>query len=586
MNAQETIHKWLRLGKILHQCGVRHVFGLPGDDLGAWYGLRSAGLTFHLANDQRQGAYQAIGTVVAGLQGLAVVVVGKGPAVTHTATAILEAREQRTPLLLLSSGVGPANRDTGAFQDLDATEALAALTCEAIRIEDPSTLEADVRYLVGRALEVHLGPVHLELPEDLPAETIDTAAKTCVAEPLPESSAPPHTRGWEKPLPNAATDYLRGLVSGARRLGLVVGGGARSSIDTTELCKLAQVWGIPIFTTASGRGVANERDPHFLGVSGLYLPEPARQLFDSLDTLIVLGSRLEETATIGWDRVYTNVLQVNILEDDLRPEWPGWSIMADAGVVLAHLIALKKPASLDPDLEGEVLNAHELLNSGPVARPSRAASVLRAMDAASPRKLVSVHENGLQDIWSYFLPYWPVGGGRQCVVPSEQTPLGFGASAALGIARAGKAPVVAFVGDGAFLTLGTEWRYLVQVDTPLVYVVFSNGGFGWLEANAHSIDPAHGGLDEAGVFCAPPGPVGPLAAAVGIPVVTLGLDDEPESAAVKAWELATSGRDDRPSNGGRAVVMDVRIQVSDVPPGFEELAGDVPSWATTGEMSR
>ena len=190
----------------------------------------------------------------------------------------------------------------------------------------------------------------------------------------------------------------------------------------------------------------------------------------------------------------------------------------------------------------------------------RVRDVLRELDAIVPGARVSVHENGLQDMWSYFFPHWVVRAEAACLVPSEQTPLGFGMAAACGVVAADPRPVVAIGGDGAFCAVGADLAGFADVTTPLLVVVLTNGGFGWLEVNRRRAGAPFPLLGSRRV-------VRGLCAAYAIDHV--GCEDAAQlgDAVGRAWRLAETGR---------AVVLEVGVALDDVPPGFEELAGDFP----------
>lgn len=571
MSTQQVSAHWVHMAQILRQHSVRHVFGLPGDDLQAWRALTGAGLDFHLTGDQRHGGYQAVATVQAGTQPLGVLVLGKGPALTHAATAILEAREQRLPLLVVSSGVGPARQGTGAFQELDAAAVLAPLTVArrvAVKATDVPQMTQE---LIREAMSGRRGPVHLEIPEDLESMEEPTTHLSALHSSGGGPGCPPVDRYPQEQLPRVSE-----LVHTARRPALLVGGGAHHTVDPQRVHALARRWGIPLLSTASGRGVVDEDDELFLGLAGLYLPTAAQEVMDRVDVLISLGSRLEETATLGWNDRTLQVVQVNVDPGDFSTRFRGETVQAKAAAYLEALERAGRPAQLDPALAQQARQAHQRAAKDAQARPSALARMLSALRDTAPDDLFGVHENGLQDIWSYICPVWSVRAGMDCLVPSEQTPLGYGVSAALGLARVQKRPVLAIVGDTAFRTLGTEWDHLRQLRAPLVYAVLDNGGSGWLQANLEMAEPRTADLTET--FCRPSDLVPRLAQAAGMHVVRVGPTSRPEAAAEAIWKAAVAAH-----RRDRALVVHVPVDLRDVPPGFEELAGDVPSWAVDAQ---
>jgi acetolactate synthase-1/2/3 large subunit len=141
MMRQESHAHWVDFARTLEELGVRHVFGIPGDDLQAYRCFEDSPVEFHLVGDQRHGAYQALASVASGVQEVGVLVLGKGPAVTHALTGILEAREQRMPLLVVTSGVGTSRLGSGAFQELDSVLTLSSFAGRSGTVESPTHME-------------------------------------------------------------------------------------------------------------------------------------------------------------------------------------------------------------------------------------------------------------------------------------------------------------------------------------------------------------------------------------------------------------------------------------------------------------
>ncbi len=528
---------------------VDRVFGLPGDDMAILGALDSRGIRISLVRDQRHAVYRAIGYGrISGRP--SVCFVGKGPALTHTATGLLEARSMRHPLILLSSGVPPEHLGTGAFQELDPLTAFPSLTVGAIRV-DAHTLSTGIAEAFHLSESRGRGPVVVEVPEGLSS-----------AEPCPRPLLAPRDARSECEVP------LSAIARDAECPVILVGGGCSGPDVGALILALAERVGAAVMVTASGRGLVDETHPAFLGVSGLYLPARAHGLLGRIDVIFALGTRLEETATFGWGTALSEgcrIVQVLDDEGDFVAGWASERIVADVGAVvrLWHRASpITAPARRWFDT---VAGVHAALLAAP--RPSaiagarpRVREVLHEVDAVVPTARVSVHENGLQDMWSYVFPFWVVRAEAACLAPSEQTPLGFGMAAACGVAAADPRPVVVIGGDGAFCAVGADLAGFAEVTTPVLVVVLTNGGFGWLEANRRRVGAPFPMLGSRRV-------VRGLCAAYEIDHV--GCDDVAllGDAVRRAWRLAETGR---------AVVLEIDVALDDVPPGFEDLAGDFP----------
>jgi len=188
---------------------------------------------------------------------------------------------------------------------------------------------------------------------------------------------------------------------------------------------------------------------------------------------------------------------VNVAATDVSPVWPGATVLADAAAALRSWNDRRWPtpcprwSSLVAQCRAEAITtARARTKQLRAAERIRVVEVLDALDRTVPRDRVLVQENGLADMWSYFWPYWTCHAAGGSVVPSEQTTLGFGAAAAVGVKLGQPArPVVALVGDGAFRLFQADLATAADAGVGLLYVVLDNGGYGWLQ---HQLDRAGG----------------------------------------------------------------------------------------------
>ena len=486
---------WDAVADWLTHHGVPVVFGLPGDDVGVLPALESTDIRMVLCRDQRNAMFMAAGYAL-GAGGFGVCIVGKGPALTNTMTGLLEARSGGVPLVLIAGGTGADRRGSGAFQELDQLALVQPLVTWAHRVDDPARLAATLDKAACVAGAGVPGPVYVEIPDHLLSDEVTRTR--------PWSELPVRLPGAGLPaVVGAGSARTLDAVATSRRPVLLVGGGMRGRNADGLLERFAHRIGAAVFATASGRGVFDESHPAFCGLAGLYTPRPARPLWRDADLVIAAGSRLEETATypVGFADPDVPVVQINIDAAGLSCEFAGPKLVGDAaGVIRGWLDRLDESrpdgspgvpaAARDPAWQAMTSEARAGVHAAAKARLAddvaagrlSVARVLAELDHALGPGRILVQENGLQDMWSYFFPYWTCGPDSGCVVPSEQTSLGFGAAAAAGVALASPdRVVVALVGDGAFTMVANDLVTIAREHIPVLYVVLRNGGYGWLQ---------------------------------------------------------------------------------------------------------
>ena len=91
-----------------------------------------------------------------------------------------------------------------------------------------------------------------------------------------------------------------------------------------------------------------------------------------------------------------------------------------------------------------------------------------------------MNENGSQDLWSYYYPFYRVLNTACNVAPGGMTCMGFGVAAAIGV-KLGRPneKVVCTTGDAAFQMEMKELPTAAQFGAPVTWVVLNNGAPGW-----------------------------------------------------------------------------------------------------------
>ncbi|MEU7145425.1 thiamine pyrophosphate-binding protein [Nocardia sp. NPDC046473] len=558
ISAGRTVHGgWRAVLTGLLEAGVREVFGLPADDLDALVVADELGLNFTVCRDQRNAVFMATGYAMQSGE-LGVAVVGKGPAVTNTMTGLLEARYSAAPVLLLCAGTAPAARGSGAFQEFDQLTMARSVAKWAERVDDPGRVLPMLRRAMRVAGHGAPGPVYLELPDHLREVDIPFGGR------------------WypvERSVSNGMDEHSAALaaIRAAHRPLVLVGGGMRTRGAREVIGRFAEHIGAAVACTASGRGSVDESLSSFIGLSGLYCPDTVQALWQDTDCVVVLGSRLEETATFGWpDRLRTEgaVVQVNVDPVEFNTDFAGPVVLGDASAVLSDWLR-QVPAAAG--WSGKVRELNAALHDEHAANMEKLSAqpelsileVLHALDQTLPADRILVQENGLQDMWSYRFPAWRCAGNGGSIVPSEQTSLGYGAAAAVGVRKAAPdRPVVAFVGDGAFAMFDADLPTAREVGG-LLYVVLCNGGYGWLQAQLGK----HEGVSARYSFVDPDA-VGPRGASIeGVHQIVADDKQSLGDCVARAWALCERGD---------VVVLTVPARLEDAMFAPEELAGEFP----------
>ena len=467
------MNAWDAAAEELAAAGCGLVTGVVPDEPGLLDAATCAGRLLAVsARDQRAAAAIAAGFTSASGRP-SVVALATGPAFANAVAALSEIASLALPAVVVTTSVRAEVAGRGAFQELDQRALSAVFAKWFHRVERAADLRWALRYAVHVARSGCPGVAVVEIAPEACDQPI----------PGPGEAA----GGAGRPRALSEPDALRAAAAAIDRAAaplIVAGGGAKAAGAGPAIARLAERCAAPVLTTAAGRGTVDETSSLAIGLAGLYAAPPIAVLADRADLVLAVGTRLEETARMGWSGLGASTL-VHVDVDAAafgRPHEPAVALLGDAGLTVAALADLVSPGGANrarwrTEVEAARRAASDLLD-GEAGR-SRAAAAVAAAGRVHGPDASYVFENGLHDIWAYQWPLLRVRSGV-AVAPGEQTMMGFGLPAAIGTALARPSrPVVLFSGDGAFAMHPAALATAAELGLPLTAVVFDNAGFGW-----------------------------------------------------------------------------------------------------------
>lgn len=467
--------------------GIRYVFGLPGDPRHLYDALKRSddpdapaaiGVRYETSGAFMAMAYARATGDMAACFGC------PGPGVANLVPGILEAFSGCTPMLVLGVRASRQTDGMGAFQETDHVGVLTPITKWATTVETIEKVAWTIRRAVQIARSGKPGPVYVELPGDVAYTEIDDISY----EPAPVIAPP-------APNPEAIREAAALFESAAKPL-LIVGGGAYLSQAGQSIANFATEYGVAIQTTPAGRSTIPETHPHFVGLTGLYRTTVPREIFEEADLIITAGSRMEEFQGGFLPRpANPEIIQIEIDPFEIGRNWrPDVAIVSDCTLAiealqteLAHRdyrAPANRGATIQARREQAIANAAADA-MGPIDRgetPLSGKSVVHMINQVFTEKTILVKENGGQDLWAYYWPYYQVNEANCCVPPAEQTAMGYGIIGAMAV-KLGRPDhyVVSTSGDGAFQMSIHELGTAAQIKTPVTWVVLDDSAFGWVQ---------------------------------------------------------------------------------------------------------
>ena len=403
----------------------------------------------------------------------AVVTTTLGPGVTSAVNGIASASLDRQPVLVVSDGYDPSERERFQRQHIDVASLLAPITKGAFELtaENPA---ATVREALALAQQVPAGPVQLTLPASSAGRlSIDAGNGRAALLPTPSHSS----------TDEAALSRAADLFAGSTRPVLLAGAEARADAAAAALRRLAEAVAAPVLTTYRGKGTLPDDHPL---AAGLFTNGALEQeLLASCDLIVGVGLDPVELLARDWqfDAPYLDLREASGARPPTRP---AASALGQLDRALDFLAEAGKPAPLSWTAQAAIARrrAGEALrkatadaHQGAGLAPTRVVEIAR--QTAPPDTLVTMdsgaHMLPVAALWQSFEP-------RSFFCSSGLATMGFALPAAIGLAVASPSrPVLAFVGDAGLLMSAPELGTLAGLAATVVVLVFADRSLSLIE---------------------------------------------------------------------------------------------------------
>jgi acetolactate synthase-1/2/3 large subunit len=391
-----------------------------------------------------------------------------GPGVTNGATGIAIADRDGVPLVVLVGDTDAEGRET-SLQYLEHLSFTEPISVAGMRAESPATLPTTLRRAFDAA-RTRSGPVVVELPGNV---------QSAVA---PSEPYRPRQRPTRRVRPDTdLLDEAASVLSAADDPVVLVGGGAAASGAADAVAALAERLGAPIVGTFYGVGLFDHDHPLYAGIGGTFMTPAAADVLPDADAVLALGARLSGKTT-RYGALYdgASVVQVDVREDRLGThQVPAVGLVGDARATAEALTDRvdAAPARTDRVRERIAAAGHPPLGDDPAPGTVDPRNLTAAVAERLPGDEVVTVDSGNN---TGFPPvYHPLDAGGRMLVNGNFGTMGYALPAALGAALADRdRPVVAYIGDGAFMMVLQEVETAVRLDLPILLVVYNDESYG------------------------------------------------------------------------------------------------------------
>jgi TPP-dependent 2-oxoacid decarboxylase len=274
------------LARRLHEAGIEHLFGVPGDfNLSLLDAIAETGLLQWVGSPNELGAGYAA-DAYARRRGLAALVTTYGVGELSCLNAVAGSAAENVPVLQITGAPKTAavaasalvhhTLADGDFSRFERAYAEVTVAQETVTAEHAA---AQIDAVIG-AIITAKKPGYLSIPADLADARIDS-------EPLNTPLPSPCAGAFDV---TAVERAARRLLAKAERPVIVVGHIASRFHLASEIIALAEAGAIPIVALPSAKGHINETHPLYAGVyAGTMINQTTADLVESADAVIHLG---------------------------------------------------------------------------------------------------------------------------------------------------------------------------------------------------------------------------------------------------------------------------------------------------------
>jgi acetolactate synthase-1/2/3 large subunit len=451
--------------------GVERIFGVPGEEnLDVVESLRRSSIKLIVTRHEQAASFMAATQGrLTGRPGVCLATLGPGALnlTTGAAFALLGAM----PMVMITGQKGVLSRKQGRFQVVDIVATMAPLTKMARQIVSPATVPTTVREAFRLAQQERLGPVHLELPEDIAAEE---APETSLVKPHP----------IDIPVADAtALDRAADLILKAERPLVMLGAAASRPRLADQLSDFVRRVRIPFFNTQMGKGSVTGGSGLYMGTAALSERDYVHRAIDRADLIIAIGHDTVEKPPFIMGAGGPIVLHIGYLPANVEEVYfPHAELVGDVGPslkLLADRIEGKLPnaGALLPLREG--ILAHIAERAQERRFPLTPQQIVHDVRRVMPEDGIVCLDNGMYKIW--FARNYRTHVANTLLLDNALATMGAGLPAAIAVAMLyPRRPVLAVCGDGGFMMNSQEMETAVRLRLNLVVLVLQDNAYGMI----------------------------------------------------------------------------------------------------------
>lgn len=478
------------LTTVLEQAGISVVSGIPGHSVGdfALAVGESGAFTSILARHESTSAFAA--DVYYRISGrLMVAFTHAFPGAGNALTAVANAYADYSSLFFVAGNTASVSIGRGGYQELsrqindDLTQLIRPTVKRVWQPRTAADIASNALAALREAKSGRPGPVALNVSQEIWSQEVDAPSSLELAKFTFDVRPRPDCESVER---------TAALLAGAKRPVILVGNGVNMGRARSELKAMVELLGMPVATTASGKGGFPENHRLSVGVVGWTGSGTANEATRSADVILVLGARLSEATASSWvhDATFspkTRIIQADIDLTGIANVYPvAEALIGDLRATLADLTSAmkgRKGADLSPWHE-HLKQARSVWEQTAVASQVLGSvgaigtgAVVQALRKSIDGPINLVNDCGKHHKW--IVQQFEAREDDYVISSMGGASMGIGLGGAIGAALARpEATTVAWVGDGGLAMSLAALPTIAEYRLPIIVVVIDDAAYG------------------------------------------------------------------------------------------------------------
>jgi pyruvate dehydrogenase (quinone) len=492
------------IAEALLDWNVDIIFGLPGDGINGFMEAlrtRQDKIKFILVRHEESAAFMAC--AYAKYTGkLGACVATSGPGAIHLLNGLYDAKLDNTPVIAITGSTYSDLMGSSYQQDVNLLQLFSDVSVYNNIITAPEQAEMAVD-IACRTAFAQRGVSHLTIPIDVQERKLEGKYS--------RHKVPGHTSDTFVAAGGALPDrylleHAADVLNSGNKIVILVGQGALNAGQ--EVISVAERIGAPVVKALLGKAVIPDNHPYSIGGIGMLGTEPATDAMSEADTLLMIGTSfpyIEYLPKPGQARG----IQIDIKAEKIGLRYPvEVGLTGDSKKVLSALLPLLRDRRTNGNSSNNYSSSHQQYRGEEEQQQflrSKQQSMKRWIElldrqsskqtdekkAIKPQAIASAVSEQLQDnaiisvdsgtntIWA--ARFLNIRKGMKFSVSGTLASMACGLPYAIAAQLAyPERQCVAFVGDGGFAMLMSEFATAVQYNLPIKVIILKNNTLGMI----------------------------------------------------------------------------------------------------------